>query len=120
MRRKLIDTHQLSVRARHHLHRNGMRQSSPHFQFTSTTTRQYANISRRPRESGNPVSFLQTPLGPRFRGNDGERISMFRNLRVEKLVDVFVRVHCPWLMTMRMTVQVVFHTVALFDSPELP
>ena len=52
----------------------------------STTTWKYANIFRRPRESGDPVAFVKKTLDSRFRGTDGERISMFRNLRVEKLV----------------------------------
>jgi hypothetical protein len=52
----------------------------------------------RPRESGDPVAFVKKTLDSRlavprnfalrarFRGKDGERISMFRYLRVEKQV----------------------------------
>src|ERR1700736_2993400 len=49
-------------------------------------TWKHANIFRRPREGGDPVAFVKKTLDSRFRGNDGERISMFRNLRVEKLI----------------------------------
>jgi hypothetical protein len=54
----------------------------------STTTRQYANMFRRPRESGDPVVCVKKTLDSRFRGKDGKQISMFRNLRVEKPVGV--------------------------------
>jgi hypothetical protein len=71
---------------------------------SSTTTWKYANIFRRPRESGDPVAFVNKTLdslpafaGTKGPGNDGKRISRFRDLRVEKLVACSAQFDTVWL-----------------------
>jgi hypothetical protein len=37
------------------------------------------SLNRHSRESGNPVSFVRTPLGPRFRGDDKSFAALSRH-----------------------------------------